>query len=186
MRRFRRMKSMDHFVDDDTVPIGKVVKPHGLRGEVKVYPFTNLYELFKKGDVFLFNPENGWKGKVEIERARKMNKLVILKLSGYNFRDDAERIRGFEIRLEKEKLPKLGEWEYYIFQLVGCDVFYEDGSRVGKVVDVIETGSNDVIVVENDEGEEEMFPLIRDYIVELKLDDKKVIVRKIEWYEGNG
>ena len=186
MRGFRKVRKTENFDDERTVAIGRIVKPHGLKGEVKVYPLTNLEDLFEEDeDVIIFNPKSGWKKRAEIEKVRKMNKLMILKLSGYDLRNDAERLRGYEIRLEKSRLPEIGEWEYYVFQLIDCEVFYEDGSRIGKIVDVIETGSNDVIVVEDEEGEEEIFPMIRDYVVKLDLDEKKVVVRKLKWYEGN-
>jgi 16S rRNA processing protein RimM len=88
---------------------------------------------------------------------------------------------GFQVFVPYDDLPDLDEDEYYIFQLMNSEVYYEDGEYIGVVEDVMETGSNDVIQVK---GEEEvLIPLIKDYIVDFDLDNKKIVAKRIEYYE---
>ena len=169
----------------ELIPIGKILKTHGLRGELKVLPLTNIDEIFENlKDVILCNPKTKGSFPLKVEKVRKFNRFLLVKFEGLGSISDVERFRNFQMLIKKSDLPKLGENEYYFFQLVDCEVFYNNGEYVGKVIDVIETGSNDVLVVKKDgEKESTLIPVIKDYMEKMDLEDKKIIVREIEWYE---
>jgi len=167
------------------VPIGKILKTHGLRGELKILPLTNVNEVFENlENVVLYNPRTKGSFSLKVEKVRSFNKFFLIKFEGFDSINDVEKFKNFQILISEDELPELEKDEYYFFQLMNCEVFYNDGEYVGKVIDVIETGSNDVLVVKKEqEKETQMIPIIKDYIIELDLKNKKIIAREIEWYE---
>jgi len=135
----------------DSVVIGEVLKPQGIKGEIKVYPLTDDARRFKKlRSVILSN------GKVSatfpVGSARIDPKgMVFLCLEGINTPEEAEKYRGFEVRIERSEVPALKDRWYY-FELEGMQVF-EKGILLGTLVKVIETGANDVYLVKGSKGE---------------------------------
>jgi 16S rRNA processing protein RimM len=181
------MKGKSAFdISEELIPVGRILKTHGLRGELKVLPLTNVEEVFKNlKNVVLYNPKNRGSLQVKVEKVRKLNKFFLIKLEGFNTINEVERFRNFQILIEKTDLPELKEDEYYFFQLIDCEVFYNDGGYAGKVIDIIETGSNDVLVVKKTgEKDTTLIPVIKGYIEKLDLENKRIIAREIEWYES--
>jgi 16S rRNA processing protein RimM len=164
-------------VDDSTEPrflvIGQVVKPHGVRGEVRVTPHTELPERF----TWL---ETVYVGKVDpqlvtVEDARLHKSVVLLKLAGYDDRDAAESLRGQWLQIPEEEGIPLQEGEYYLYQLEGLLVYSEAGERLGELVDVIETKANNVFVVQGSQGEI-LLPDIDDVIKEIDFENGRMTV----------
>jgi 16S rRNA processing protein RimM len=175
------MKRLENLLDDK-ISIGRIINNHGLDGRVKFMPFTNIGEMvFGLDEITLYNPENKEFFMSRVEEVKPLNRFFVLKLSGLNSIEDAKKMMGFQIYVPYEDLPELGEDEYYMFQLMNSKVYYEDGEYIGVVEDVMETGSNDVIQIK---GEEEvLIPLIKDYIVNFDLNNKKIVAKRIEYYE---
>jgi 16S rRNA processing protein RimM len=175
------MKRLDNLLDNK-ISIGRIINNHGLDGRVKFMPFTNIGEMvFGLDEITLYNPENKEFFMSRVEEVKPLNRFFVLKLSGLNSIEDAKKMMGFQIYVPYEDLPELGEDEYYMFQLMNSKVYYEDGEYIGVVEDVMETGSNDVIQIK---GEEEvLIPLIKDYIVNFDLNNKKIVAKRIEYYE---
>jgi len=99
--------------------------------------------------------------------------------------DEAKKMIGYEVFIDKKDLPSLKNDEYYWYEILDSEVYYEDGEYVGKVEEIIQTGANDVISIKNiEEDKEVLIPMTDHYIVELKKEDKSLIVKKIEWYEN--
>lgn len=167
----------------DWIPIAKILKTHGLRGELKILPLTNVHEVFKNlKNVVLYNPRTRGAFPLKVEKIRNLNKFLLIKFEGLDSINDVEKFKNFQILITEDELPELKEGEYYFFQLMDCEVFYNNGEYLGKVIDVIETGSNDVLVVKKErEKETEMIPVTRDYLIELDLRNKRIIAREIEW-----
>jgi 16S rRNA processing protein RimM len=137
--------------------------------------------VFGLDEITLYNPENKEFFMSRVEEVKPLNRFFVLKLSGLNSIEDAKKMMGFQIYVPYEDLPELGEDEYYMFQLMNSKVYYEDGEYIGVVEDVMETGSNDVIQIK---GEEEvLIPLIKDYILNFDLNNKKIVAKRIEYYE---
>jgi len=134
----------------DEVLIGEVIKAHGIRGEIKVHPLTDNPKRFKKlKEVILTRGED--KRYLKVLNAKVQQNEVYLTLEGVNTRDEAEALRGWSIRIDRSEVPPLQDRWYY-FELEGMKV-YEKDKLLGTLVQVIETGANDVYLVKGDKGE---------------------------------
>jgi 16S rRNA processing protein RimM len=134
-------------------PIGRVVKPHGVRGKVKVeyfgedlHPVSFYREIFIKG-------ERGEPEAYEVLEVIPQPPRLILRLKGIEKIEEAESLIGKEILVERESLLKLGEGEYYWADLLGMKVETEGGQSIGKIREIFPTGANDVYVVQGKRGE---------------------------------
>jgi len=126
--------------------IGKILKPHGLKGVLKVYPYSKERgDHFEKGVYFIegrpYNLE--WTGKIGSNLTLKFAEVVT--------RNDADALAGKEIEIEESELLPLKKNEYYIHQIIDCEVFDSTGLSVGRVVEVIHAPAGDVIDVRNEE-----------------------------------
>ncbi len=134
-------------------PIGKVVKPHGVKGKVKVeYYGENLQGLSLYHEIFI-EDEKGRPEAYEILEAIPQPPRLILRLKGIDKIEEAEPLMGREIFVEKEALLGLGEGEYYWVDILEIEVETQEGKKIGKVKEVLPTGANDVYVVEGKRGE---------------------------------
>jgi len=134
----------------DEVLIGEVMRPHGLSGELKIYPLTTDSERFLKlREVILRRGEIDQRFK--IISARMQMDLVFLTIEGIDSIDQAEKFRGWEVRIDRSEVPPLQEGWYY-FELEGMQV-YEGDELLGTLAQVLETGANDVYLVKGTKGE---------------------------------
>jgi 16S rRNA processing protein RimM len=134
----------------DEVLIGEVMRPHGLNGELKIYPLTTDPERFLKlREIILRQGEIDQHFKVIA--ARVQTDLVFLNIEGIDSIDQAEKYRGWEVRIDRAEVPPLQEGWYY-FELEGMQV-YEDNKLLGTLSQILETGANDVYLVKGDQGE---------------------------------
>lgn len=136
----------------DEVLIGEIIKPHGIKGEVKVRPITDFPQRFKKlQEVILVDPK-GTKNTFKVKKANVQGTEIILALDEVNTRDEAEKLRGMAIKIQRSEVPPLEEGHYYYFELEGMEV-YEEDNFLGTLTQVIETGANDVYLVKGPQGE---------------------------------
>lgn len=134
----------------DEVLIGEVLRPQGISGELRVYPLTTDPERFLKlREVILRRGETDQR--FRIVKARLQMENVLLKVEGIDTVDQAEKYRGFEVRIDRSEVPPLTEGWYY-FELEGMQV-YEGDLLLGTLSQVLETGANDVYVVKGPKGE---------------------------------
>ena len=152
------------------VAVGRVVAPHGLRGEIRVEPLTAQSEHFAAGRT-LWIEETAH----EVEASRRQRGFVLLRLSGVASIEAAEALRGSLLSLPESELAPLPEGEYYAYQIIGLEVYDGDGARLGKVVGLFPTGSNDVYVVDGPRGEL-LLPAIDDVILEVDVPGGKMVV----------
>ena len=129
------------------IPIARVLGPWGVRGEVKAEPLTDFPERFVRGETVYLR-----ESPVIIESSRPRGNVFVLKISTIDNRDEAEAIRGLFLEIPFSELHPLGEGEYYRFQLIGLNVLSIEGTLIGQVSDVIQTGSNDVYEISSDKG----------------------------------
>lgn len=172
---------------DNKISVGKIVNSHGVKGEVKILPFTNLKSLIRELDhVILFNPSNKSFFFSKVLKVKDLNRFYVLALQGVTNIDEAKKMMGYEIYTDIENLPCLEEDEYYWFEILESKVYYEDGEYIGQVQEIIETGANEVISVvkeePNGETKETLIPMTDYYIVDLKKDEKTIITKKMDWY----
>jgi 16S rRNA processing protein RimM len=131
---------------DDYLVIGKIFSVHGVRGEVKVYSFTDPIDNLLKYPSWTLR-RNGEVRQVELASGRSQNKVLVAKLKGLDDREEARLLAGFEICVLRSLLPDLTDGEYYWYQLEGLKVIDQLGQLLGTVDHLLETGANDVMVV---------------------------------------
>jgi len=153
--------------------IGRVLKPHGVRGEVRVSPQTDLPERFGWLKVAYLGDEEPQP--VQVEGLRFHKSLVLLKLAGYDDRNAADSLRGMLIQVPLEDAIPLEEGEYFLYQLIGLTVRTDSGELLGELVEIIETGANNVFMVRGPQGEI-LLPDTEDVVTQIDFDSGLMVV----------
>ena len=138
------------------ITIGRVGATHGVRGEVRAIPLTDFPERFQEMETVMVGDEL-----LHIENCKPHGKFFLLKFREYPVKEDAMRLNGRLISIDREEAGPLGEGEYYTFDIIGLTVFDTDDKELGKVVNVIKTGSNDVYEVVDENGRETLVPALK-------------------------
>ena len=159
--------------------LGQIVNVKGLKGEVKVNPFTENIDRFEELKTVLIKFKNENK-EFEIEKVGYHKNQVILKFKGINTIEEAEKLRNSYILINRNDLEPLEEGVYYITDLLGLEVYTEDVTLLGKVEDIYNTGSNDIYVVKDDLGKQKLLPGIPEVLKNVDLEHGKIIVNLIE------
>ncbi|MDF2653602.1 MAG: rimM [Bacillota bacterium] len=159
----------------EKIKIGQVVNVVGLKGELKVYHYSDYKERFEElSEIYLDQRL------VKIEGVRYMKDMVILKLAGINDRTEAEKHKGKDLLIEKKDVRVLPEDTYYIFDLIGLSVQDERGAALGTLCDVIQNTSQDLYEVEKQDGKKFMIPAVDEFILKIDMENKVMTVRLIE------
>lgn len=157
------------------VLLGKVTKPHGIRGEVKIYPYSGQPENFLHySKVFIDQISSSDLVPYVIRKSRVQGKLAVVELAGCSTRNDAEELAGREIWLMHDDLPELDDTEYYWLDLENKRVVTEDGLELGTVTEIIETGAHDIINVAGPD-QEYLIPVHEHFV--LRIDENEVVLR---------
>lgn len=159
---------------EDLLRIGVVTSTHGLRGEVKVFPTTDDAKRFEDCDEVILMTKKE-KLTLHVEKVRYFKKMVIVKFKEFNDINQVETFRKCDIMVTRENAVPLEEGEFFICDIIGADVVEEDGSPVGTVRDVMETGANNVFVILTPEGKEVLFPSIPECIKKVDVENKQVV-----------
>ena len=120
--------------------------------------------------------KNNTKKEYEIEEVKYHKGMVLMKLKGVNTPEEAELLRNYYLKVKREDEPELEEGTYYIVDLIGLDVYSDDGKLLGKLDDIFNTGSNDIYVVKDELGKQILLPAISDVVKDINLEEKKIIV----------
>jgi 16S rRNA processing protein RimM len=162
-------------MDSDLLLIGKVGKPHGLRGEVKVHSRESSYESLSPGlRVYLWQ---GQEAKEQILAEVKVQaRTLICRFQGLNNRNQAEELYGSSLYIDKKDLKGLPEGEYYWYQLAGSRVYDHNGLFLGLLDEVFSTAAHDVWVIKDGENER-LFPAVDDVILAVDTARKEILVR---------
>jgi 16S rRNA processing protein RimM len=162
-------------VADRLVAIGKVVRAHGVQGHLKVVPFGETLEGLRAGDDVLVRLPNGSVERLITVEVRIRRKSVLFLSREVTMAAEAQRLVGAEICVPESRLPALAGDEFYWHQLIGLEVMSVDGRRLGTIRQIIETGSNDVYVVQ--EGREEvLIPALVEVVREVNLERRLMVV----------
>ena len=154
--------------------VGQIVNTFGIKGEVKVTPFTddiNRFDDLKK--VYVKTKKESKLYKVENVRYHK--NMVLLKLEGINNPEDADLLRNTFLEIEREDAIPLKKGQYFIVDLIGLEVYTDEGKLLGKVDDIYNTGANDIYVVKDELGKQILLPGIKEVIKEVKLEDRIIV-----------
>ena len=155
---------------EDLLKVGVITTTHGVRGEVKVYPTTDDAERFLDLEYILLDTGRELR-RLDIQNVKFFKNLVILKFDGIDNINDIEKYKGHDLWIPREEGQDLNENEYYIADLLGMKVILEDGSEFGTLKDVMETGANDVYIIDSKEHGEVLLPAIRDCILDVDLEN---------------
>lgn len=157
----------------DMLRIGVVTTTHGLKGEVKVFPTTDDVKRFKKCDEVILVTRNG-NLTLHVQGIKFFKNLVILKFKEFNDISEVEGFRKCDLMVTRENAVPLKEGEYFLCDVIGAEVEEEDGTPIGRVTDTIQTGANNVFVIETTEGKEVLFPVIPECIRHVDVKEGKV------------
>ncbi len=155
--------------------IGKIVNTHGIKGEIKVIPLTDDPDRFKKLK-WAYIEKGKDKEKREIEAVKFLKSMLIIKLKGIDNMSDAEMLRDCYILVDRENAVTLPKNTYFICDIIGCEVYEENGNKLGELKDVLRTGSNDVYVVENANNTEILIPALKTVVKDISIENRKIIV----------
>ena len=155
--------------------VGVISSTHGVRGEVKVYPTTDDVNRFKKLKKVILDTGRDYLD-LEITGVKFFKNQVILKFKGIDNINDIEKYKGKDLLVNREDAVALEENENYVADLIDLKVVTEDGQVLGYLTEVMETGANDVYVVETEDGKELLLPSIRDCILDVDLEEEVMTV----------
>ena len=160
---------------EDLLKVGVITTTHGVRGEVKVYPTTDEPERFLDLEYVLLDTGKELR-RLDIKNVRFFKNLVILKFDGIDNINDIEKYKGRDLWIPREEAQELDEDEYYIADLLGMKVLLEDGSEFGTLKNVMETGANDVYIVDSVEHGEVLLPAIKECILDVDIEKNTMTV----------
>ena len=159
--------------------IGQIVNTFGIKGFVKVKPFTDDIEQFERLEKIYVKNKNSQK-EYKIQEVKYHKNMVLLKFEGIDNIDDAEKLRNCYLLRNREDDIPLEDDTYYIVDLLGLEVYDDNGILLGTVEDIFNTGSNDIYVVKNELGKQILLPSISDVIKKIDIENKKIIVHLIK------
>lgn len=168
---------------DTYIPIGTIVKAHGVKGEVKVAPLgadVAVLSVLETIETVPLAFENCMPKDYTITSYKTQPKNCIVKLKGVDSIDDAEALRGAVVSVPKDVLPDPDEGAYYVYDLVGLDVVDEAGRCYGTVVGEFATKSNDVLEIETSNKEIVNIPFIEDIVKDVDVENKRLVIENLE------
>lgn len=158
----------------ERLTIGRIVSPHGVRGEIRMYIYSHFPERIPQLPyVFIGDEEQPRK----VLRARLKDNLAIIRVEGITTREMADELRDQIIQIDLENAAPLEEGEFYHFEIIGLTAVDESGNVLGAVVDIIETGANDVYVIRDEDDNETLIPALKDVVPEISIEEGKMVIR---------
>ena len=159
--------------------VGVITATHGIHGEVKVFPTTDDPNRFKKLKKVLLDT-GIQKLELEVAGVKFFKKFVILKFKEFDDINQVEKYRKCPLLVTSENAVRLKKNEYFIADLIGLKVYTEDGTFLGKLEDVMQTGANDVYQIVTEEGKEILLPAIRQCILDVDIESGNMKVHLLE------
>ena len=158
--------------------IGQIVNTFGIKGMVKIKPFTDDITRFNRVKEVYIETKNNTK-KYIIEEVKYHKNMVLAKIEGIDTVEDAEKLKQSYLLVDRANEEPLEEGVYYIVDLIGLEVYEDTGKLLGKVDDIFNTGSNDIYVVKDEQGKQILLPGIPDVLKKVDIEAGKIIVHLI-------
>ena len=155
--------------------IGQIVNTFGIKGMVKVKPFTDDIRRFDELKT-VYVEKNSTQTEYEIEEVKYHKDMVLIKFKGIDKVEQAEMLRNSYLTVSRDSVEKLEEGRYYIVDLLGLEVYTDEQVLLGTLEDIFNTGSNDIYVVKDKQGKQILLPAIQDVIKQIDIKNKKIIV----------
>lgn len=163
----------------DLLQVGVISSTHGIAGEVKVFPTTDDITRFDYlKDVVLDTGKE--KLELTVSGVKYFKNMVILKFKGIDNINDVEKYRGCSLWVTRENAVELKEDEYFICDLIGLNVITDEGEELGELIDVIQTGANDVYAVRTKEGREVLLPAIEQCVLNVNIEENTMTVHVMD------
>tara|TARA_Y100000590_G_scaffold233156_1_gene262618 strand:- start:10685 stop:11158 length:474 start_codon:yes stop_codon:yes gene_type:complete len=156
--------------------VGRIIGAHGLSGAIRLSPYTDNPNRFIKGEKISVGHHIA-----TIQTIKKLKTNLLVKLDIANDRDTAESLKGLFITVTPDQIPLPPSGSYYHYQIIGLQVLTETGDHIGKITDILETGSNDVYVVSDSKKSELLIPATSEFVLEIKIDSSCMIVKLPEF-----
>ncbi len=168
-----------HAAEQMLITIGKVLKTHGVRGEVKIEPLTDHPERFRTVKRVYLVSAGGKKKECQVLAVRYVGDAPLLLFSGHESPEKAKELNGWLVQLPEEEAVPLPEGQYYWFELIGMDVESETGERLGRITDIFQTGSNDVYVMKA--GKREIYlPATKEVVRQVDRKAKRMVIHVMD------
>ena len=164
---------------EEYLEIGQIVNTSGLKGFLKVIPLTDDITRFEDLKT-VYIQEKKDLVEFKIQDVKYSKNMVLLKLEGIDDIGEAEKFKNFYIKINRKDAVELEEDSYFIVDIIGRKVFTDENEFLGKVIDVFQTGSNDVYTVKNNEDKEILLPAIEDVIKDIDIANKKIVVKLMD------
>jgi len=163
----------------DLVPLGKIVKPHGILGEVKIRLYNGESKSLKVGQSIWLDLGGNIHEPYVIEKLNLKFEKKRLKFKNINDRNSAELLRNFTFSIRRDEFPEIFDEEFYLFDLIGFNVADQTGKLLGKVSDIMENPANDILII-SDGDKEHLIPLVDDFVQLFDFDEKQVTINLID------
>ena len=161
--------------------VGKIVNTHSLKGEVKVISSTDFEEQrFEKGTELLITCGNQVVKEVTVESYRTHKNNLLVKFVGIDSIEEAEKLKNLQIKIDSDNIGELEENEFYFHEIIGCEVFDENGKSLGEILEILTPGANDVWVIKSQNGKEILIPYIEDVVKKIDVENKKIDIEVME------
>lgn len=160
---------------EQLLQVGVITQPHGVRGEVKVFPTTDDPVRFKKLKKVILDTGKE-KLNLEVEHVKFFKQFVIVKFKEFDNINDIERYKRCPLLVTRENAVSLEEDEYFVADMIGMKVITEDGTEFGTLSDVMETGANDVYVIDSKEHGEVLMPAIKECVLNVDMESGIITV----------
>lgn len=171
-----------HTSEPEFLLLGKLRRAHGVKGEIPLEVYTEMLELLVPDSlVFIGDAYQP----LTIEKTRWKQELLLLKFKEIDDRTIVSELTNALVYVRSFQLPPLTEGEIYSHEIVGLSVYTEESEFLGTLVEILETGANDVFIIEDDAGQEILIPDTEEVILEIDLELGKMIVARMDWY-GEG
>ena len=164
---------------EDLLKVGIISSTHGIRGEVKVFPTTDDPQRFKKLKNILLDSGKE-KRNLKIQSVKFFKQFVILKFEEIDDINDIEKYKGSGLYVPRDQAVKLKKDEYFIADLIGLTVIAEEEKLEGILKDVMETGANDVYVIELTDGRELLLPAIKECVLSVDIEKGEMQIRLLD------
>ncbi len=168
------------FMMEKLLKVGVISSTHGLKGEVKVFPTTDDVKRFRQLKEVLLDAGDE-KPVLQIEQVKIFKQFVILKFKGIDDIEDVQKYKGKDLLVTRENAVELKKDEYFIADLIGVSVISDDNSLRGILKDVVQTGANDVYVIDLEDGRQLLLPAIKECVLMVDLDEN---IMKIHVLDG--
>lgn len=155
--------------------IGKIANTHGLKGELKVVPLTDNPERYNDLKSIYIEKDNQLV-EYNISGLKFFKGFVIIKLKEVDDIGTAESLKGLFIKIDRKNAIKLPRGSFFICDLMLCEIFDENGSLLGKMKDILKTGSNDVYTVQREDGKELLIPALKSVVKDISIENKRIVV----------